>query len=192
MSFPPYLLAAIGALALAALAARLKRLRGRTKKEEEFVGGYRTRPPGPLAPDPPIAPRVVPKPPGRPAWVGRLGMLLTGLALTAAGVFMMVAGRTPADRFHGTLSTCFFGLCTWVFVEQLAGRSEVLSRGAGFRSVAVMIGASALTTYLAWETTAVPLIERVLIGLAAVTLAVLGMVGQWKMWKRWRATRGRG
>ncbi len=180
----------VGAVVVGALPAGLqlrravKRLaRPHVAPDPPFTGGYRTRPPGPLLPDRLIAPRIAPEPlgPSRPVWK-QLGMVLLSLMFVLGGLLMIFAGRRPADVFHGVLSVTLFGLCTWIFAEQLVAGREMLGKGARIRTMVVLIGASAFACHAAWTTDAVPLFERLLTGAGSITLAVFGVVGLWKLW----------
>jgi hypothetical protein len=170
-------------------ARRLRRPRP-PAPEPPFTGHYRIRPPAPLAPDPPVPP--LPPPPARPVWIGPLGMALTSAAFVVAGLVIARSPRLPSDGFWGLLSASFFGLCAWVFVEQLASGSQVLAKRAGLRVMAALVAASLFACHLAWTTTVVSLPERLLVGGGAAALTVLGVLALGRAWRRDDPRRARG
>ncbi len=114
--------------------ARLGR-RPRPLWEAPWAGAYRTRPvlpPQPPAPAPPA--------PHRPTSVRRqaLGHGLIAAAFVAAGVLIMRHPRAADDRLCGLATAIFFGLCLWVFVEQMIHGGQVIPRAAGVRVLAVL------------------------------------------------------
>lgn len=180
----------IGAIPVVLQAIRVARRlrRPRVEQEPPFTGDYRTRPARPLQPD-----RVVPRPPAppartRPAWVQWLVLMLFSLLLVIGGAWMMWAAPRPGDAFTGRLCVSLFGLCAWVFGEQLVGGQPMLMGRARSRTMLVLFAACGVVLHGVWTVTDVPAYERILVGLGAAALAGFGVVGLWNVW---RSARGR-
>jgi hypothetical protein len=172
-------------------AARMLRRPPPPAPEPPFVGAYRTRPAGPPAPDPPVAPLPPPRELRAPRdpRLGVLGMALVSLAFVVAGVLMARHPHHPSDAFWGLLCALFFGLCAWVFVEQLAQPGVMLAKRAGRRVIGALILASVSGCWLSWTSAVVSVPERLMVGAGCAAMASLGVVALVKAWRRDRPRR---
>ncbi len=139
-----------------------------------FVGEYRTRP---VVPPPPPEPAAPPKPRSPRPRHGTVGLLLVSLVFVVIGVVVALAPHRPSDRLWGQCSAGFFGLCAWVFAEQLlAERAEKqLSPGALRRTLVVLFLNGAGGVYLAWTCQGARLADRLLIALFGAAFLVLSL-----------------
>jgi hypothetical protein len=157
----------------------LLRRRPRSLWEPPWAGAYRTRPA--LEPEP--EPRVA-RPPSPKTETPLLGLI--SAAFVAAGVFIARGGRQPDDRLCGLSTVIFFGLCLYVFVEQMIQGTPVRSRSGGRRMLAALGVAGVALVYLGIAEATAPLGYRSAVALGGVFLAG---VAAWATGRAWRARR---
>ncbi|MBK8252814.1 MAG: hypothetical protein IPK82_09115 [Polyangiaceae bacterium] len=157
------------------LAELFRRLLGRKTPPtspfvKPFVGQYRTRPHEPPPPPPKEAPSL-----HRRADRSVPVFLVLSLAFVAAGVWMGVAGRGEKDKLWAAATVAFFGLCSWVFGEQLVARDKWLAAhpGAIVRMALVLTASGSAGAYAAWVYERAPISDR--IGIGAFGLAFVGL-----------------
>jgi hypothetical protein len=116
----------------------LRALRRRPTSKPPRAGVYRTRPP--------VEPEPVARTPRRPSPRRQaLGHCLLAAGFVATGVLMALHPHRPEDRLWGLCCVFFFGLCLWVFVEQLAlGRLVLLPSSRGRMCIALGLAGTGL------------------------------------------------
>ena len=92
--------------------------------------------------------------------------------------------RHSDDRLCGLSSVIFFGMCLWVFVEQIIQGAQAVSRAAGRRAIAVLGLAGGSLGYAGIAEADAPMVYRAGVTAGGVVLAA---VAAWAAWRLLRA-----
>lgn len=105
-------------------------------------------------------------------------LLVLSLFFVVAGILFGLRGDSEKDKLMAVATVGFFGLCSWVFGEQvIAGHNWIVAKPLAIVRLALALTASGSGgAYAAWVYESAPLADRLKVGAFGVAFVGLAIV----------------